>query len=191
MKQTFYEIDTAFLSDELSSIKQYAINTSGYSVYGYEGIQTSIAAVLKNSLSPAEPRPQFFKILDSSLSLPLIKKLGISPSLAPNNTAQVGGTLMLNKPYFKILPHIDWASDKHRKSCLTFPLYPDPPHFAPTIFYDSSHNEIYRYNYKHNTAVILDTRIMHGMINNAYKRISLQLTYNLEPQELYKALVCR
>jgi hypothetical protein len=188
MKPHFYEIDTAFLEKELQVVKQYALAIKNYDVYGSVGRLSTAAEKISNSISLAEPRPQFFKLLDSTLSLAIINKVGVSPDLVYSNK-RLGGTIMFNKPFFRILPHIDKESENHRKSCLTFPLYPDVEHFAPTIFYDDKQKEIYRYTYKQNTAVILNTRIMHGVVNNQFKRISLQLAYNLEPNILYEKIM--
>lgn len=91
-------------------------------------------------------------------------------------------------PNFIINPHTDIESSSSRKSCLTWVLFPeDPANCAPTLFYDKDYKVIKQYNYN-KLGFILDTRLVHGMINNEHTRILVQLTYDLEPEELQEKI---
>jgi hypothetical protein len=93
-------------------------------------------------------------------------------------------TMRTSAPHAIIYPHKDALSNSHRKTCLTWAIAPNYQHFAPTVFYNDKLELIYKHYYT-SECFLLDTRIIHSMINNSKERTLLQVTFDCEINELF------
>ena len=170
MKLTDYEVNIE-LSEEVKKIAyQEAFNATPYNNFGYYG-SNSIQSILDKITSNASFGPQRSKKLSSNLKRQIEELIG---GLTANS-----GCILWCDPHFIIKPHIDVECNGRRKSCLTWVIYPEPAFVANTLFYNENNNIISRYSYS-KKAFILDTRIKHGMVNNEYSRVVVQLMFDIE-----------
>jgi len=161
-----------------NTLKQNLLEYARITRYDNSAYPVSQKNFLNKHIIKATTGPQYVQNVDESVVNDLLVRVKVKPERI---------IIIKNDPHFVTLPHIDHDSSNERRSCLTWAIYPSLDKFAPTHFYDENDNIIGTYNYSDN-AFILETGIKHGMINNDNTRYSLQFTYSLEPQELYKRL---
>ena len=77
-----------------------------------------------------------------------------------------------------IAPHVD--DHLERTTCLTFPLSPEPPDFAPTVYVDDGKKIVIPWDGRPGA---LNTRIDHAVYNNDHTRYSFQLCFSLTLEE--------
>ncbi len=86
-------------------------------------------------------------------------------------------------PRARIAPHVD--DHLERSTCLTFPLAPEPPDFAPTLYFKSM-DDIVKPCYIEeweNRPGALNTREVHAVFNNEHLRYSFQLCFRIPLKE--------
>jgi hypothetical protein len=171
---SLYKVEKKIPKDLLAILREESSNLTDYSSSGYPG-SSSLKANLEKRLNKRSAGPQLSKLASVQSKLALEKLIGVKSEKC---------SILLCEPHFIVTPHADAASNAHRKSCLTWVLFPeDPIQCAPTLFYDENDQVIATYMYDE-YGFILDTRLKHGMINNHHTRILVQLTFEYEPSYL-------
>jgi len=86
--------------------------------------------------------------------------------------------------FLKLNPgtHVPIHLDNHllRSTVLSFPLTPEPEHFAPTLFYENESSTIpIEVGHWHGRPGAINTREYHAAYNNRYTRIKFQLCFEM------------
>ena len=80
-------------------------------------------------------------------------------------------SLMHVAPHAEIVPHVD-GTEYQRLTAVVFPLAPTAQNFAPTSLYKDENASHY-----HSDCYAFNTQALHGVKNNEYDRLALQLWY--------------
>lgn len=84
-------------------------------------------------------------------------------------------------PKKEVLPHIDGDVIYTRNSVIMFPLQPYSLDYAPYHAIESGEYVSF------SPCFVVATSHIHGVKNNEYERINLQLSYGLEIEDMYEA----
>lgn len=125
----------------------------------------------------------------------IINMIGIKPGYAH---------ISILDPNIRVYPHRDVGCEADVKSRLTWAISDVTPEFSPTTFYTVKDDvtfptgkswalrydqvEVSAEHYWDDYGFIIETRRHHGVLPSSKPRIMLQLQYNMEPDDLRRAI---